>query len=149
MTLSKFLLFIAGLFITIGTQAQVVEEGAIIQFEKDIHDFGHRNQYSDVTYSFSFTNTGTTPLIITQSKGSCGCTTPEWPRHPIPPGKTEKIKVRFDSKKVGPFNKSVSITSNATNAPTKVIRIKGNIVASPNNNSPQQRSVSPAPPNGE
>lgn len=105
--------------------------GPEISFEKDVHDFGNMKQNGDATYEFKFTNTGTEPLVISNAKGSCGCTVPSWPREPILPGKTAVVSVKYDSKRVGPINKSVTITSNATNAAQKVIRIKGNIEAVP------------------
>lgn len=104
---------------------------AEVQFEKDVHDFGNVKQGGDASTEFKFTNTGTEPLIISNAKGSCGCTVPEWPREPIAPGQNGVIKVKYDSKRVGPINKSVTITSNANNAPQKIIRIKGHIDAAP------------------
>jgi len=105
--------------------------GAEIAFEKDVHDFGKLKQYGNATCEFAFKNTGNSPLIISNARGSCGCTVPTWPREPIAPGATAVIKVKYDSKRIGPINKSVTITSNATNTPTKVIRITGNISAAP------------------
>ncbi len=105
--------------------------GAEIEFEKEIHDFGKMKQHGDASTVFTFKNTGTEPLIISNAKGSCGCTVPTWPREPIAPGESGEIKVKYDSKRVGPINKSVTITSNAPNAKSKVIRIKGNIEAAP------------------
>lgn len=105
--------------------------GPSIEFEKDVHDFGNVKQYGNTTTEFVFKNTGSDPLIISNARGSCGCTVPSWPKQPIAPGETAVIKVTYDSKRVGPINKSVTITSNASNEPTKVIRIKGNIEAAP------------------
>lgn len=104
---------------------------AKIEFEKEVHDFGNMKQHGDASTEFKFTNTGTEPLIISNAKGSCGCTVPEWPREPIAPGQSNVIKVKYDSKRIGQINKSVTITSNAGNAATKVIRIKGNIEEAP------------------
>ena len=128
----KKVTLVLGLLIafTFGSYAQQVG-GAEISFSKDVHDFGKMKQYGDASTAFSFTNTGDQPLIISNCKGSCGCTVPTWPRQPIAPGATASIKVKYDSKRVGPINKSVTITSNATNTPTKVIRITGNISAAP------------------
>jgi hypothetical protein len=75
------------------------------------------------------TNTGDQPLIISECKRSCGCTTPKCDTAPIPPGKTSVIQVHYDTNRVGPINKSVTITSNATNAPSKVVNIKGTVEA--------------------
>ena len=96
-----------------------------ISFEKEIHDFGTFEQHGDGNYEFKFTNTGDAPLIISNSKGSCGCTVPVWPKEPIAPGVSNVIKVKYDTKRIGAFNKSVTITSNAVTNPTQVIRIKG------------------------
>lgn len=104
-----------------------VEEGAIIEFEKETHDYGTIKQNGNGVYEFKFTNTGTQPLMISNAKGSCGCTVPEWPREPIAPGQSGAIKVKYDTKRVGPFSKSVTLQSNAVNSPTKTIRIKGTV----------------------
>jgi archaellum component FlaG (FlaF/FlaG flagellin family) len=104
---------------------------AEIEFVNDVHDFGNLMQNGDATTEFVFKNTGTEPLIISNAKGSCGCTVPSWPKEPIMPGKTGSIKVKYDSKRVGPINKSVTISSNASNEAEKVLRIKGNIEALP------------------
>ncbi|MDG1395214.1 MAG: DUF1573 domain-containing protein [Flavobacteriales bacterium] len=100
-----------------------------ISFEKEIHDFGTFEQNGNGTYEFKFTNTGEAPLIISNSKGSCGCTVPIWPKAPIAPGASDVIKVKYDTKRIGAFNKSVTITSNAKTEATKVIRIKGKTLA--------------------
>lgn len=105
--------------------------GPEITFEKDIHDFGKIKQYGNATTEFKFTNTGNAPLIISNCKGSCGCTVPEWPRTPIAPGESAVITVKYDSKRTGPINKSVNVTSNAVNTPSKVLRIKGHINPAP------------------
>lgn len=123
-------LFILGA--AFGAQAQEQVAGPELKFEKEVHDFGKLQQYGDASTEFVFTNTGTEPLIISNARGSCGCTVPEWPREPIAPGATAAIKVKYDSKRVGPINKSVTISSNASNSPTKVIRIKGEILKAPN-----------------
>ena len=127
--MKKFILAFAMIFAA-GTavQAQSAEKSnaPTIEFEKSEHDFGTIEQNGDGTYEFVFTNNGKEPLLISNAKGSCGCTVPVWPREPIAPGESGSIKVKYDTKRVGPFNKSVTITSNAEPA-TTVIRIKGNV----------------------
>lgn len=123
--------------------AQAVESGAAIEFDKEIHDYGTIEQNADGTCEFKFTNTGTEPLIISKAKGSCGCTVPSWPKEPIAPGESESIKVKYDTKRVGPINKSVTITSNASNEPTKIIRIKGTVKAKPQGTAPVNESGAP------
>ena len=105
------------------------ESGPQIVFSKETHDYGTIQQHGNGVYEFVFKNNGNAPLIISNAKGSCGCTVPEWPKEPIAPGASNTIKVKYDTKRVGPFSKSVTIMSNATNAPTQTIRIKGTVEA--------------------
>ena len=125
------LAFVLGSFAQEVSGSAPAAGGASVEFEKDVHDFGNMKQHGDASTEFKFTNTGAAPLIISNAKGSCGCTVPEWPREPIAPGQSNIIKVKYDSKRVGPINKSVTITSNAENSPTKMIRIKGHIEQAP------------------
>ncbi|MBV6483613.1 MAG: hypothetical protein KFKLKKLM_00059 [Flavobacteriales bacterium] len=101
---------------------------AAITFETDVVDYGTIEQGADGMREFKFKNTGKEPLIISNATGSCGCTVPTWPKEPIKPGESSTIKVKYDTKRLGAINKSVTITSNATEA-TKVLRIKGNVIA--------------------
>ena len=119
-------IFLGVLFAFAGTFVSYAQE---ISFEKEIHDFGTFDQHGDGNYEFIFTNTGDAPLIISNAKGSCGCTVPVWPKEPIVPGASNVIKVKYDTKRIGAFNKSVTITSNAISNPTQVIRIKGKTLA--------------------
>jgi hypothetical protein len=127
-----------------GLMAQTaVESGAKIEFEKETHDYGTIDQYGDGTCEFTFKNTGNEPLVVSNAKGSCGCTVPQWPKEPIAPGETGVIKVKYDTKRVGIIGKSVTLQSNATNDPTKTIRIKGNVVAKPEGGAPVNNSGAP------
>ena len=102
---------------------------ATISLDKEVHDYGTIENGANGTCVFKITNTGTAPLIISRAKGSCGCTVPDWPREAIAPGETAEMKVTYDTKRTGAINKSVTITSNAGNTPTKVVRIKGTVKA--------------------
>jgi len=102
-----------------------------LSLDKEVHDYGTLEKGGDGSCFFTITNTGTEPLTITRAKGSCGCTVPDWPREAIAPGTTAKMKVTYDTKRPGRINKSVTITSNAKNSPTKVVRIKGNVTVPP------------------
>jgi len=105
----------------------------IINFEVESYDFGKRTQTEKgkvedrISYEFKFTNDGQEPLIISNAKGSCGCTVPKWPKEPVMPGETSSIKVTYDSSRLGPFTKSITITSNAY-TPTKRLMIRGNML---------------------
>ncbi len=109
-----------------------------ITFESEVVDYGTIEQGANGVREFKFTNTGKEPLIISNSRGSCGCTVPTWPKEPIKPGESSVIKVKYDTKRLGAINKSVTITSNAKTG-TKVVRIKGKIIA------PQTSPVKVAP----
>ena len=102
--------------------------GAEITFEKEVHDYGKIEQHANGECEFVFKNTGTVPLTIENAKGSCGCTVPEWPKTPIAPVDSASIKVKYDTKRIGLINKSVTITSNASNSPNAVVRIKGEVL---------------------
>ena len=123
-----FLSLAVALVSVLGVNAQV-GSGPEVEFEKEVHDFGTMKQYGDASTEFKFTNTGTEPLIISNAKGSCGCTVPEWPKEEIAPGKTGEIKVVFNSRgKRGPQHKTVAITAN-TNPTKSVIHITGIVTA--------------------
>lgn len=109
----------------------IAQSKAEISFEKEVHDFGNLIQGADASTEFIFTNTGTEPLIISNARGSCGCTVPSWPKNPIKPGEKASIKVKYDSNRVGPINKTVTITSNAATNSNKVIQIRGTIDPKP------------------
>lgn len=105
--------------------AAVAQTGPVIQVDKDVHDYGTIPQGANGECVFTVTNTGDAPLILTNCKGSCGCTVPKCDTAPIAPGHKSSITVRYDTKRTGPINKSVTISSNAANEPDKVVRIKG------------------------
>ena len=136
-------LAIAAIF-AVNTAAAQQTDGAMIEFEKTLHDYGTIKQNGNGVYEFVFTNTGNQALLISNAKGSCGCTVPVWPKEPIAPGKTGVIKVKYDTKRVGPFSKSVTLTSNAVNEPTKVIRIKGVVKGVPKGGAPANGTGAPA-----
>lgn len=98
-----------------------------IKFKKDTHDYGTVKYDGNGESAFEFKNTGKAPLIISNAHGSCGCTVPEWPKEPIKPGKSAVIKVKYDTKRPGPINKTITVTSNAKTEPTKVLKIIGTV----------------------
>lgn len=92
---------------------------AAFTFEKTEHDFGKIGQDAPVEYTFKFKNTGTEPLIISEARGSCGCTVPQYSKEPIPVGESGEIQVSFDPKgKSGVQRKTVTITANTNPART-------------------------------
>lgn len=102
-----------------------------IKFDQDTYDWGKVMDGDKVTHVFKFKNTGNEPLIISNAKGSCGCTVPEWPKDAIAPGKSGEIKVVFDSKGKGAVggkddSKRVTITANTDPVDT-YLTIKGKV----------------------
>ncbi|RPG58709.1 MAG: DUF1573 domain-containing protein [Flavobacteriales bacterium TMED191] len=112
--------------------AQIIDEGGKAQFSwtnkgGQVWDFGTITQGDSPEFTFTFINNGTEPMIISNAKGSCGCTVPSWPKEPIPPKGTGEINVKFNSKnKKGNQNKTVTLTANTTPPNTK-LRVTGNI----------------------
>lgn len=102
---------------------------AVIKFKTEIVDYGTITQNSDGMRLFTFTNTGDAPLLITKVKTTCGCTVPSYSKAPIMPGKTGELNIKYDTKRLGAFTKTVTVTSNAEGG-NKILKIKGNIVAS-------------------
>ena len=100
----------------------------VMQFTTDSHDFGNVPEGTMATHEFKFKNTGNQPVIIANVQASCGCTTPDWTKTPVLPGKMGVIKAMYSSAgRPGVFNKTVTVTSNATEA-SKVLSIKGTVL---------------------
>ena len=107
-------------------QSQGQEKKSAISFETTEYDYGNIMQGSDGTCAFVFTNTGDAPLLLTNVRSSCGCTIPEWPKKPIRPGNKATIKVRYNTRVIGGFSKTISVYSNAGDTPV-VLHIKGRV----------------------
>ena len=101
---------------------------AEVKFEKETHDFGVIPQGTPASYTFELKNTGKSPLIITNAAASCGCTTPEWTKEPIQPGKKGYVKATYNAASPGSFTKSITVTSNAKNS-TVILYLKGDVKA--------------------
>ncbi|MFP4846920.1 DUF1573 domain-containing protein [Winogradskyella sp. PE311] len=102
---------------------------AILKFKTEIVDYGTIVQNSDGMRIFSFTNTGDAPLLITKVKTTCGCTVPSYSKAPIMPGESGVLNIKYDTKRLGSFTKTITVTSNAEGG-NKILKIKGNIVTS-------------------
>lgn len=101
----------------------------VITFEKTEHDFGKINEADGrVSTVFEFKNEGMSPLILSNVRASCGCTTPTWTKEPVEPGQTGSITVTYNPNgRPGRFQKTVTITSNAKEG-TKKVYIKGEVI---------------------
>lgn len=105
-----------------------VHAQANIEFKSDVVDYGKIAFGSDGVRTFTFSNTGDQNLIIKNVDSSCGCTIPTKPEDPIAPGKTGVIKVKYDTNRVGPIRKIITVYSNAAKKPTYTLRIKGRVL---------------------
>jgi hypothetical protein len=115
--------------------SQTGENGsnAEMTFKEDMtYDFGKIKQNSDGVHEFEFKNTGKETLIITNVKSSCGCTVPTYPKAPLKKGEKGIIHVQYDTKRVGVFNKTITVYSNAKNSPVQLF-IKGEVYTEENN----------------
>ena len=99
----------------------------VMEFESMEVDYGVIQQNAEPYREFHFTNTGDAPLIISNAKGSCGCTVPEWPKEPVQPGESNVIKVRYATNRIGKFNKTVTLTTNDAEG-QHVLRISGEVL---------------------
>ena len=100
---------------------------AKISFKNETVDYGKIVKGSDGVRVFEFTNTGDAELVVTNVKSSCGCTVPKKPEEPIAPGASGSIEVKYDTNRVGPIRKTVTVYSNA-DEPIKALKIKGEVL---------------------
>lgn len=112
---------------SLGAFAQ--EKVAKIEFKTDTIDYGTIEKGADGVRVFEFTNTGSAPLIISDVKSTCGCTVPKKPEGPIMPGQTGEISIKYDTNRVNPIRKTITVTSNA-DTPTVALKIKGEVIDS-------------------
>jgi hypothetical protein len=100
---------------------------AAFTWDAAVHDFGKIKQGTPVTHEFKFTNTGKTPLIITNVQASCGCTTPSWTKEEVLPGGQGYIKATYNAAAMGAFNKTITVTANVESGFVQ-LTIKGEVV---------------------
>ena len=101
--------------------------GPKIEFQSSVVDYGEIVKGSDGIRIFTFVNSGDMPLEITKVYSSCGCTIPKKPEAPIAPGESGEIQVRYDTNRVGPIRKTITVNSNASETPIVSLKIKGTV----------------------
>lgn len=117
------LLFVGLISLTVNAQEKVAK----IEFKETTIDYGTIEKGANGLRTFEFTNTGDAPLIISKVSSSCGCTVPKKPEKPIMPGKKGEIEVKYDTNRVMPIRKTITVLSNA-DTPTVSLKIKGNVI---------------------
>ena len=123
--MKNILMLLGIIIININALAQT-NLNAVIEFEESTIDYGTIEKGADGVRIFKFINSGNTPLVINNVKASCGCTIPKKPNKPILPGASGEIEVKYDTRRVMPFKKTISVSSNAVNS-TVLLTIKGNV----------------------
>ncbi|WOD42405.1 DUF1573 domain-containing protein [Hwangdonia lutea] len=117
------ILFIGLISFSLNAQEKVAK----IEFKSETIDYGTIEKGADGVRVFEFTNTGNAPLIISKVSSTCGCTIPKKPEGPVLPGQTGKIEVKYDTNRVNPIRKTITVISNAE-TPTVALKIKGLVV---------------------
>lgn len=105
-------------------------DAAIAAVDTENFDFGKIKQGVPATHKFIFTNKGKVPMVITNAQPSCGCTTPDWTKDPIPPGGQGFVTATYNAAAPGAFNKSISVMANVE-AGVIILHITGEVVAEP------------------
>jgi Protein of unknown function (DUF1573) len=121
--MKKIFLFLSFVLVTaVSANAQ-----GVLKFKNESHDFGKIEEGTVATYVFEFTNTGTAPVVISNAQPSCGCTTPDWTKEPVMPGKTGRVSASFNSQgRPGNFSKTVTVISNSE-TPQITLSFKGEV----------------------
>jgi len=131
------LLFFLGACLYAGAQDGTSAD--VLQLKQPEHNFGEIPQGKPVYYTFIIANTGNEPLKLENVAATCGCTTPEWSRDPIPPHSNANIKVGYNAMAEGHFEKQITITYN--NNQTKQLKITGSVWKAPDGAAPANASV--------
>ncbi len=119
----KHFFALALMAVTVSARAQ-----GVLTFEQDLHDFGSVPEGTQAAHEFRFKNTGNQPVVIANVGASCGCTTPDWTKTPVLPGKSGMVRAVYSSAgRPGVFNKTVTVSSNGAES-TKVLTIKGTVL---------------------
>lgn len=124
--MKRFVFIFLYLLIVVGVI--YAQSKAVIVAESATHDFGAiQEENGSVSHIFKIDNQGDMPLVVTRVIASCGCTTPDWTKEPIAPGKSGEVKITFDPKgRPGPFAKTISVYSNGKTG-SYVLTIRGEV----------------------
>lgn len=124
----KRILFFGSLFLLTASVAMTVRSSALFNWQNVTRDFGHIAQGKPVTAEFVFSNKGELPLVITNARGSCGCTGVDFSKSAILPGQSGVVKATFNAVAIGAFNKTVVVESNAEGG-VQTLSFKGEVVS--------------------
>jgi len=128
------------IIIAVAVNAQTPGTDKVISLKETVFDFGTIPQGKPVYHFFEVTNTGKTPMVLSNVQTSCGCTTPEWSKEPIAPGATAKVRVGYNAAAEGHFEKTITITYNQNL--TEQVKISGSVWKAPAGSAPENSSIS-------
>lgn len=114
-TLAIFsVVFLSGSLVSVNAQSSTFgsKEGPQMTFETTVIDYGSIQRGSEGTRKFTFTNTGSSPVVVSNVRTTCGCTVPSYPETPIMPGETQEIEVKYDTNRMGRINRFVTVMTN-------------------------------------
>lgn len=121
------------------TEAVAADPADVMKFKNEVHDFGNVKEGDKAEYEFTFVNKGKKPITIQNVTTTCGCTSPNWSKEPVAPGKKGSVMVSYSTPgRVGPINRQVTVMTDAGN---KVLKISGTVVAKPTASVPQNNSA--------
>ena len=123
----KNIITIFSLFLAFSFNGFSQTAGPKIEFKSNVVDYGEIIKGSDGIRIFTFINSGDMPLEITKVYSSCGCTIPKKPEAPIAPGEAGEIQVKYDTNRVGPIRKTITVNSNSAETPIVSLKIKGTV----------------------
>lgn len=127
--MKKLVLFATALFFGAAVMAQTAKNAdEIVKFKEETHNFGKIKQNVPVTYFFEIKNISDKPVVVENASASCGCTVPEKPDQPIPPGATAKLKVVYNAATPGPIKKDVYVKFAGIDE-QKTVHITGEVIA--------------------
>lgn len=123
--------FLLGVFLAFGffafSSSAIAQTGPVMTFESTTVDYGEIERGAERIKTVTFTNTGDGPLVITNARGSCGCTVPDWPKEPIMPGETSSLSINYDTNRLGNINRTIRVSTNEGGDP-HVLLIRGNVI---------------------
>jgi hypothetical protein len=123
----KFSLGFLVAFAFLLSSAAFAQTGPVMTFESTTVDYGEIERGAERIRTVTFTNTGDAPLVITNARGSCGCTVPDWPKEPIMPGESSSLSINYDTNRLGNINRTIRVSTNEGGDP-HVLLIRGNVV---------------------
>lgn len=127
--MKRILFAFALILLTAGVASAQQKEASIAAVDSVVYDFGDiKEADGPATHIFKIKNEGEVALVVTKVVASCGCTTPDWTKEPIPTGGTGEIKVTYDpTNRPGPFTKTISVYSNGKTG-SFILTIKGKVI---------------------